>query len=426
MEELKEAAIKNDVEALARLLQKDKLILDRLTLNSHDMNPLHIAAMFGHVEFVQRVLLASPDLCLAGDRFRRIPLHLAIIKGKLDVVRELVHARPISAREKIDGGGNALHLCVKYNQLAALKLLIETIKDDDFVNRKDDDGMTILHLAICDKQTETIKYLLGNNQVVVHVNVKNSNGSTPLDLFQGDCDPEIGRILHQAGARRGRELLDSSVSASKSSGEKPAKKGNGDNDWLSRKRDAIMVVASLIATMAFQAGVSPTGGVWQDDSNPDGPAGTAVMALKHPKYYKNFVRTNTVAFVSSLSTILFLISGLPFRYKFFMWALMVVMWLTITAIASTYGISILMVTPVHQKKDLSQVIKTSVTVWCGVMSLLLLGNTIRLINRWIRKRYGVDMFRKLRRQGSCSAAPAQSNGHQGSSLPYVSVELNKV
>ncbi|KAK1550480.1 hypothetical protein Q3G72_019781 [Acer saccharum] len=30
-----------------------------------------------------------------------------------------------------------------------------------------------------------------------------------------------------------------------------------EEDWLTRKRDSLMVVASLIATMAFQAGLNP-------------------------------------------------------------------------------------------------------------------------------------------------------------------------
>ncbi|KAG6437395.1 hypothetical protein SASPL_102310 [Salvia splendens] len=52
-------------------------------------------------------------------------------------------------------------------------------------------------------------------------------------------------------------------------------------DWLTKKRDSVMVVAVLIATMAFQAAVSPTGGVWQDNSSGH-RAGEAVMAYKNP------------------------------------------------------------------------------------------------------------------------------------------------
>lgn len=38
------------------------------------------------------------------------------------------------------------------------------------------------------------------------------------------------------------------------------------NDWLTDKQNILMVVAVLLATMAFQAGMNPPGGVWQDDS----------------------------------------------------------------------------------------------------------------------------------------------------------------
>ncbi|CAI9093758.1 OLC1v1029319C1 [Oldenlandia corymbosa var. corymbosa] len=392
-----DAAVENNVTMLRQLLEEDSLILDKATLHSQDKSPLHIAAMLGNVEFVNEVIRASPDLCLAGDRHGRLPLHLAAIKGRFSVLQELVHALPLSAQERIHGGGNVLHLCIKYNQFEALKFLVQTIQDDDFSNQKDDAGMTILHLAVSNKQTKTIRYLVENK--VVQVNVKNENGKTPSDLLKGENNnSEVAKILHCAGAKRGKEIGSCEATGS---------------DWLRRKRESIMVVASLIATMAFQAGLNPAGGVWQDD-NLDGPnphvAGTAVMAQKQPRYHEYFLRTNSVAFVSSLSTILFLISGLPFRNKFFCWALMVTMWLTITAIALTYGISIVIVTPHDSKKQLSRVIKTSLMVWCGVMFFLLVGNTFRLMNRWLWRRHGIDLFKNLRRYESLkSRAQVRSN-----------------
>lgn len=152
---------------------------------------------------------------------------------------------------------------------------------------------------------------------------------------------------------------------------------NMSGDWLSRKRDAIMVVASLIATMAFQAGMNR-----QDDNNSlqmRHKAGEAVMAYSHPKSYPFFIRVNTTAFVASLSAILLLVSGWPFRRKLFMW-------LTVTSVALTYGISIYIVTPKKDREQLGHVIEVAVTVSCSVMALLLLGNTIRLFYKWMMRK----------------------------------------
>ena len=156
---LYDVAADGDVSTFVHLLQEDPLLLDKVSLNCQDKNPLHIAAMLGHVAFVQAILGVNSDMCLVPDRFGRNPLHIAAIKGRLAVLQELIHARPLAAREKTEGGGNILHLCVKYNQLGALQILVQTIRDHEFLNAKNDDGMSILHLAVCDKQNEVPLFL---------------------------------------------------------------------------------------------------------------------------------------------------------------------------------------------------------------------------------------------------------------------------
>ncbi|KAG6425835.1 hypothetical protein SASPL_110040 [Salvia splendens] len=198
---------------------------------------------------------------------------------------------------------------------------------------------------------------------------KNSKGETPLQILKQ-------HISYSGSDRETVEIKQLLRSPSHSSQIPPA-------DWLSKKRDSIMVVAVLIATMAFQAAVSPTGGVWQDDTT-DHKAGEAVMAYKDPRIYRNFMRSNTVAFVTSLSVILLLIMGLPFKYRFFMWALVLIMWVSVTAVGVTYGASIMVATPVIHKDSLSSVIQIAIIAWVGLMSLLLVVNTIRHLYRKLR------------------------------------------
>ena len=97
---------------------------------------------------------------------------------------------------------------------------------------------------------QTIKYLL--DEARVGVNIKNANGKTALDLLsaQGKIRSEIRSSLQKSEALRGKDVL------------------NGDQTFrvlMAKNRKTIMVVASLIATMAFQVVVNPPGGVWQDD-----------------------------------------------------------------------------------------------------------------------------------------------------------------
>ncbi|KAL0297188.1 UNVERIFIED_CONTAM: hypothetical protein Sradi_6770900 [Sesamum radiatum] len=233
---------------------------------------------------------------------------------------------------------------------------------------------------------QTVRYLVESTNI--DKNAKNCKGQTPLLILeQTPTDDRTTAAI--------RNFLGPPLCTSTSTQTQPAAK------WLTRKRDSIMVVAILIATMAFQAGVNPAGGFWQDNLTQDSQgnpvpnphrAGEAIMAYSHPKIFKIFLRSNTVAFVSSLSTILLLISGLPFRRRLFMWALMAIMWLAVTSIAVSYAAAIVVVTPREDKESLGHVIWTGITVWWIVMGVLLLVNTLRLMNKWLQSK-GVTLWR---------------------------------
>ncbi|KAA8534802.1 hypothetical protein F0562_029756 [Nyssa sinensis] len=445
---LSEAALKGSVDSLLELLQEDPLILDRIIVSCISETPLHIASVLGHVDFVREILSRKPELaseldsdgssplhlasakghlkivkelllvdsemCMVLNTGGRSALHVAAIKGRVEVLTQLVWDVPESTRVLTDRGETVLHLCVKYNRLEALKLLIELMnKESVLVNWKDCDGNTILHIAVAKKQIETVKFLLSTNGV--EVNTLNGNSSTALDILihspRDLRDMEIEDSLQAAGALSVKDLhlitndrVPSKVSritrrltSQQSSLKKPPVVKHKHTDWLGRKRSALMVVASLIATVAFQAGLTPPGGIWQDTyaRDPNIPkdkshtVGTSVMATTEPIEYGQFMIFNTIAFLSSLSIILLLVSGLPIKRRRWMWIQMVIMWIAITAQVVTYFIALRHMSPtdINVQSMLREVTEISVLTWLTLMAVVFIGNVVRM-NLWILRKYG--------------------------------------
>ncbi|KAI6682176.1 hypothetical protein NL676_036057 [Syzygium grande] len=121
------------------------------------------------------------------------------MKGHVDVLECLVRARPDAAGSVVEHGQTILQLCGKHNRLEALKLLLDILGDDQFINSRDKDGNTILHLAAVDRQTETIDFLVNKG---VNLNITNSRDFTALGLLaQATIAYEAGMNLPDESAK---------------------------------------------------------------------------------------------------------------------------------------------------------------------------------------------------------------------------------
>ncbi|KAI5586159.1 hypothetical protein POPTR_006G223800v4 [Populus trichocarpa] len=407
---LKEAAVEGNVIALLKLLEEDKLVLDGCATDCFTETPLHISAMLGHLEFTRKILCrkpefakeldflgssplhlatanghlevvrallsVNPDMCFAQNRDGRNPLHIAVIKGRVDVLKELVQNKPEAVLHRTARGETVLHLCVKHFQLEALKLLVETIKDYGFINSKDEDGSTVLHLAVADKEIEGRR------------NWKDVDVQDSLHQVGASSAKDLSSTMHRLEAVGAVNLRSEDHFTSLQSRLK-RKYQRRQSYGLGEKRNALMIVASLIATMAFQAGISPPGGLWQEDSqgatsNEHHEAGRSIMADKLPAAYNKFVMHNSIAFLASLSVILLLISGLPFRWRFSMWILTAIMWVAITESTFTYLISIYCLSSLHQRRTYIVTVVVLSVVMLGLLSVLLVGHSVRLIAKIVK------------------------------------------
>lgn len=268
---------------------------------------------------------------------------------------------------------------------------------------------------MCENFVQVINYLLDNTNI--EVNAQNSNGCTALDVLSHSTrdlrDLDIKESLQIAGAPRKinkapsvmfdqdtvqvSTSMQSLMSKRRSLRQLVFKPKKKEVDWLGRKRNSLMIVASLIATVAFQSAINPPGGAWQSDyledanGNPaDKPhrAGQSVMADTEHQHYGQFMIFNTLAFLSSLSIILLLVSGLPIKRRRWMWVQMVIMWIAMTALTATYFMGLIFMTPEeHRRGYLYHVTGVSVFIWMSMMGIVFLGNVLRAIIYLLRK-YG--------------------------------------
>lgn len=251
------------------------------------------------------------------------------------------------------------------------------------------------------KNLQVINYLLANTRV--EIGARNANGWTALDVLMqspGDTrDLEIKQcLLHRSVSRSEQHTpflpFDTELPENDTTRKQPKK--HKHTDWLGRKRNALMIVASLLATVAFQAGLSPPGGVWQGDYEgiPNGTkaqkpheAGQSIMAYTLPPAYNQYMIFNTIAFLASLSIILLQVSGLPLRRRRWMWTQMVTIWIAITAQTITYFITFINMTPDHVTDTVNYVIKVYVLGWLSLMGIVFIGNISRAMLYVLRK-YG--------------------------------------
>lgn len=192
---------------------------------------------------------------------------------------------------------------------------------------------------------QIVKVLLGTDDAIaidkVDVNLKNKNNLTALDMFdfpekstsEADANwKSIRRMLQDAGALQSQDIVilqHENPSVCFNCLPQKLRKYLSEQVssfltcelWLKLKREvknspsemrsAVMVVAVLIATVTFQAVLSPPGGFQQPN---DGQHSNGMAAISSDVViFIALMLLNLVGFISSIVMILMLVSGFPLK-----------------------------------------------------------------------------------------------------------------
>ncbi|XP_078149703.1 uncharacterized protein LOC144545024 [Carex rostrata] len=376
---LEEASHAGDVNVLKELLQEDKNLLEKVNgRTSVGDNPLHIAAMLGHADFVSEVIYCKPelakelngqglsplhlaaahghvtvvkellkdgsDLCLISEEQEGLlPLHIAVKKRRTVIVKELVEACEEAVHKLTNCGESILHLAVKYNSFDTVEFLIDQVQD---INAKDDRGNTILHHAVATKQLSVIKFLL--NKVAIDVNARNLMSLTPLDVLlesrPQNGDLIIGEMIRAAGGKTAVELgpvIRDSVSRMLPWQPHCIVTTNERKEKKEKKYDPqiLLLVATLVTTVTFQAALNPPGGFKPDDKDHEMTKGQPVFG----HFLNYFMFYDVSALFLSVSVMMLLLCVVPRKKNIVMKFLVWVIWFAASsmALAFTCGISVL-------------------------------------------------------------------------------------
>ncbi|XAR55269.1 hypothetical protein NMG60_11035299 [Bertholletia excelsa] len=169
--------------------------------------------------------------------------------------------------------------------------------------------------------------------------------------------------------------------------------------WFKELRGHLITAATLTATTAYQSGLSPPGGVWQDyvkkeqcvencsigQKNYFTP-GEAISADLKSYYYDYFLIYNSWSFIASICVIVLALSGLPTRNKLFLYSLILLVYLALLSMSSAYICTIEVTNPSEKvvKARLKIVAKSSLALTVAFYCFLLLHVSQFLV--WLGKK----------------------------------------
>ncbi|KAK4278820.1 hypothetical protein QN277_016615 [Acacia crassicarpa] len=267
-ERLVKAARVGDVEALHKIIKKDPDVLKSACSVHFEDSLLHVAAGRGKAEFVKQIVTRLPSLATETNKKGMIPLHLASLNGFVETVRELLNAKLDDEVNqcllKDDEGWTPLHCASQKGKISVIEELIRACPQ--CLEQVTEEGETVLHVAVKANQFEAVKVLA--DSIKRHnfhnlLKAQDKKGKSAYQLAAAKKLPsQVVEVLKEDDDEIREErhrTIDINIEG----------EGNEDSEASNERQstqDAILVVATLIITLTYQALASPPTTLFKDGS----------------------------------------------------------------------------------------------------------------------------------------------------------------
>ncbi|KAK3404690.1 hypothetical protein EUGRSUZ_K01004 [Eucalyptus grandis] len=264
------------------------------TVKIQGMSPVLAALQKSNLGLLEAIIDQLPKLLHVSDENGGTPLHSAAFIGSEGAVRLLMKKCRYPALQTDKNGSYPIHMvCEGGNGDIILKLL--DMWPDPAEIKKKKKGQNILHIAAEGGNERAVRYILnkyGEPDVIKKlVNSKDVDGNTPLNLALRRNDFRVYQC--------DRALLPRSISRQSTREPSSGESESSRNERIKKEIDTYLVVATLVASISFTAGITLPGGY---NVSGDPHPGTATML--HNRVFQVFIIFDALAtFYSILSVV---------------------------------------------------------------------------------------------------------------------------